>query len=46
MSEEIILRSRSPSYEIPIVSVGQYLMNKLQKLEDKTCIVSSYEKSK
>jgi hypothetical protein len=40
MSEEIILRSRSPPYEIPLISVGQYLIQKLEKIEDKTCLVS------
>jgi hypothetical protein len=38
MSEEIILRSYST--EIPVISVGEYLVRKLEKLEDKTCLVS------
>jgi hypothetical protein len=39
MSEEIILRSRSPPYEIPLVSVGEYVIEKLAKIEDKTSLV-------
>jgi hypothetical protein len=40
MTEEIILRSRIPSYEIPLISVGQFMIQKLQKIEDNTCLVS------
>ena len=43
MSEEIILRSKSPNYEIPVISVGQYLMEKLVNIENKTCLVSDYK---
>jgi hypothetical protein len=38
MSQEMILRSYSS--EIPVISVGEYLVRKLKKLEDKTCLVS------
>ncbi len=41
MSEEIILRSGSPDYEIPVLSVGEYLIQKLEKIEDKTCLVTN-----
>jgi long-subunit acyl-CoA synthetase (AMP-forming) len=37
-SQEMILRSYSS--DIPVISDGEYLVRKLKKLEDKTCIVS------
>ncbi len=41
MSGEIILRSKKPPIEIPLKSVGEVLLEKLQELNDEsTCIVS------
>ncbi len=40
MTEEIILRSHLPPYEIPLMSVGEFMIKKLEKVEDKTCLVS------
>jgi hypothetical protein len=38
MKEELILRSKKPSFEIPLKSVGKLIWEKLN--EEKTCIVS------
>ncbi len=47
MSEEIILRSKKPSIEIPLKSVGEVLWEKLRELnEDSTCIVSKVKHNK
>jgi hypothetical protein len=41
MSNDLILRSKKASYEIPLKSVGEILWEKLQELNDETtCIVS------
>ena len=43
MSEEKVLRSKTPNTEIPEISVGEYLLKKLVNIENKTCLVSEYK---
>jgi hypothetical protein len=41
MTDELILRSKKPSFEIPLKSVGELIWEKLQELnKEMTCIVS------
>jgi hypothetical protein len=41
MKDELILRSKMPSFEIPLKSVGELIWEKLQELnKEMTCIVS------
>jgi hypothetical protein len=41
MSENFILRSKKPSFEIPLKSVGKILWERLKELNNETtCIVS------
>jgi hypothetical protein len=41
MSDNLILRSKKPSFEIPLKSVGEVIWEKLQELNpETTCIVS------
>jgi hypothetical protein len=41
MSDNFIVRSKKPPFDIPLKSVGQILWQKLRELnEDTTCIVS------
>ncbi len=42
MSNNLILRSKRPSFEIPLKSVGEVIWKKLQELNSETtCIVSN-----
>ncbi len=41
MSDNLILRSKKPSFEIPLKSVGEVIWKRLQELNpETTCIVS------
>ncbi len=41
MSDELILRSKKPSIEIPLKSFGEIIWEKIQELnEESVCIVS------
>ncbi len=43
MSDKLILKSRYPSYEIPLKSVGEFVWNGLQALNgDSICMVSNF----
>jgi hypothetical protein len=45
MSDNFILRSKKPSIEIPLKSVGEIMCKKLQELnEESVCIVSKEKK--
>jgi hypothetical protein len=44
MSDNLILRSKKPSIEIPLKSVGETMWKKLQELNDESVCIVSKEK--
>ncbi len=45
MSNSLILRSKKPSFEIPLKSVGEVIWKKLQELNSETTCIVSNEKN-